>query len=290
MARPLALIDGDILLYRCGFAAERKVHEMYEQTEEGLTLLPLTDKREMNKLVKDNPERVFTINTEHIVQPAGFAVQALRTMIDGIMRRTGCIEYKLYVSGPTAMCFRSQVATMKPYKGNRDKAARPEHYQALRDHMIHKMGAIEVLKIEADDALAIHGHETGNIMCTIDKDLLQVPGWHYNFNDVEPKPYKLNRPTAYYNLFSQILVGDTTDNIPGCPGIGEGKARDILEGLTSPADMLAAVQAVYDERWTEELQEEYKLTPAEALDETAGLVYLLRSGEDKWDRAKYENL
>jgi hypothetical protein len=280
--KPQAVIDGDILLYRCGFAVEKKVYELYEHTEEGLIPLPqFADKRAINKFVKENADRNFELFEQHDVQPPGYAIQALHTVLEGIMSGTACGGYKLFLSGPTHECFRSQVATLREYKGNRKDARRPVHYELLKQYMINKLGAQVVRKIEADDACAIHA--PGNVVCSIDKDLLQVPGLHYRFTDDKPEVFEVDAQTGAQNLFTQILTGDTTDNIPGCPGIGETKAAEIIRHCATPKQMLQAVRSTFIERWPEDLP----LSPDEALDENAALVYLLRNGEDKWDRKKF---
>lgn len=73
--------------------------------------------------------------------------------------------------------------------------------------------------IEADDALAIANKyltDRGihNVIVTFDKDLMQVPGLHYN-------PYKsdsvfeVDGLQGFKNLWRQVITGDITDNIPG---------------------------------------------------------------------------
>lgn len=277
----LAIIDGDILLYRCGFAAEKMLYQLYQHTEEGLTLLPLTDKRAINKHIKDNPDDAFEVYDEHQVEPPGHAVHALRELLDRIITESGATKgYKIFLSGPTEQGFRYKLATIREYKGNRKDALRPVHYELLKQYLIDKWGAVVVNRIEADDACAINA--PGNVVCTIDKDLLQVPGLHHRFTDGKDV-FEVDQMTADQHLFSQILTGDTTDNIVGCPGIGEKKAQEILLNCATAKEMLQAVRSTYIERWPEEST----LTPDEALDENAALVYLLRNGEDQWDRNKY---
>ena len=55
MKKRIALIDGDILAYRCGFAAE---HTTYTMTlSEPYNEIKVFDgKREMNQFLKENPE------------------------------------------------------------------------------------------------------------------------------------------------------------------------------------------------------------------------------------------
>jgi len=73
--------------------------------------------------------------------------------------------------------------------------------------------------MEADDGLAIaqgYFQEQGieSIIVTEDKDLLQVPGWHYNPNKND-KPFKISEEQGHFLLWKQVITGDKTDNIPG---------------------------------------------------------------------------
>ena len=71
----------------------------------------------------------------------------------------------------------------------------------------------------------------GNFRKGIDKDLLQIPGNHYNFNK---KTHRfVSDDEAHKLLMIQCLTGDRTDNIPGIKGIGPKKAEKILEGVNT---------------------------------------------------------
>ena len=126
----------------------------------------------------------------------------------------------------------------KLYKSNR-----PELSQELRDslnygykHIVKRWNAIPADGMEADDLVSIWAYEAREIdsqyiVVGIDKDLLQIPGNHYNFNK------KIHRfiddDEAYKLLMLQCLTGDRTDNIPGIKGIGPKKAEKILEGINT---------------------------------------------------------
>ena len=88
--------------------------------------------------------------------------------------------------------------------------------------------------MEADDLVAIWAHEALDrkeeyVICGIDKDLLQIPGHHYNYGKDTWK--LINEEEALHNLYLQCLTGDATDNIPGLKGIGPKKAEKILAGV-----------------------------------------------------------
>ena len=101
----------------------------------------------------------------------------------------------------------------------------------LHEHMIDDYGAIMADGMEADDLVCIWAHECMKkeipyVIVGIDKDLLQIPGDHYNF--AKGIHQNVDTDTANYNLMLQCLTGDNSDNIPGIKGIGPKKAERIL--------------------------------------------------------------
>lgn len=174
--------------------------------------------------------------------------------------------YQLYLTGGGN--FRKDIATIQPYKGTRKKE-KPKHYQALRDYLVDTWNAIVVEGMEADDALAIEATRLGTdaVVVSIDKDLLQVKGKHYNFNT--KKMEMIDEFTGLYNLYHQMLTGDRVDNIRGVPKIGKVKATKILDGLDTEQEMYEAVLKAYDGN-------------VEELTENARLLYMLRTEDDWW--------
>lgn len=153
-----------------------------------------------------------------------------------------CDDYVAYTTGPGN--FRYEVAKTVPYKGNRKDMKRPKHLDALKEHL-KRLGAIETVGIEADDAVAmLNAKEPGKyIMVHVDKDLDQLVGEHYNPNKCER--YTISDFEASYNFWTQMLTGDRVDNIPGLAGIGPKKAEKILKDCNTPDEMAKAVWAAY---------------------------------------------
>ena len=123
--------------------------------------------------------------------------------------------------------FRKQIAKTLPYKGQRSNA-KPTHYDALREHMQSSWGFKMETEQEADDAIGIRATELAGkgVICTIDKDLDNIPGPHYNF--VKRVRYDVSVRDATRNFYRQILTGDRIDNVEGLKGIGPVKADRIL--------------------------------------------------------------
>lgn len=84
-----------------------------------------------------------------------------------------------------------------------------------------------VENLEADDLLGIYGTwNNAYVMCSIDKDLNQIPGRHYDWK--QNKLYSVTLHEGDFYHMYQTLVGDNADNYFGCPGIGPVKANKYL--------------------------------------------------------------
>ena len=122
------------------------------------------------------------------------------------------------------------------YKGNRGE--KPPLYKPLSN-------AIEELysnrwyqhdQLEADDLLGIMATNkkiNNPIICSIDKDMLSVPGWHYNW-DKDDWPSYVSQEEADYNWLVQLLMGDSTDCIEGMKGVGKVKAEKLIKKYADP--------------------------------------------------------
>lgn len=152
-------------------------------------------------------------------------------------------EYEAYLTGKGN--FRQKVATTAEYKGNRT-AAKPQHYNALRDYLVEKWGAVVIEGQEADDEIGIRAYELDPeeyTICSIDKDLDMLRGQHYNF--VKNTFYEVTEEEAIFNFYKQILTGDRVDNIIGIKGIGDVKAKRILKECKDENEMYLAVLEAY---------------------------------------------
>jgi len=164
--------------------------------------------------------------------------------------------------------FRKDLATIKVYKGQRPP--KPEHLPATRDQLVQQWGAEIVEGQEADDAIGIKATDLKGdcTIVSIDKDLLMIPGTHYNF--VKKEWTEVSQEKGDYFFYKQLLTGDQVDNIQGVPGIGPKKAEKAYEGCTT-------VQEMY-----QKALEMYK-GDANALLENARLLWLRRYEGEMWE-------
>lgn len=224
MAKYKALIDADGIVYRVGFALE-DVNSLSTVEHQILATLD-SYMQELTKVFKSVSNPIV------VISPAGAENN-----------------------------FRFKVAKTLPYKGNR-VAPKPKHYEYIRKVLSELDGAVIAKGQEADDTLADIAAEdpSRTIIVSQDKDMRQVPGWHlepaggdypkrpiYYVDPVTTGSVVLERATGDkasifatgpLGLYSQMMLGDVSDNIPGLKGYGAVKVYEILKKQESSAHTL----------------------------------------------------
>lgn len=179
-----------------------------------------------------------------------------------------CEDYDAFITGKTN--FRFETAVTHPYKGNRKQLEKPAHYEALREKLI-SLGATVSENQEADDDVGIASTQYEGWIVHVDKDLDQLPGWHYN--PVKREEYFVTPEQGLRSFYTQLLTGDRVDNIAGLYGIGPVKAAKILKGCEGEQALYRAVVGAY--KAAEE-------TP-ERLLENGRLLWLSRYQGQRWE-------
>ena len=184
-------------------------------------------------------------------------------MIQDILADTGATSYNVYLTGSGN--FRRELAPS--YKANRPDS-RPTHWQAVREFLVTQHKAQICDGFEADDEMGVQqDKETmSTVICSIDKDLLQIPGRHYNFVRKEHKV--VDRDQGLKHLYLQSLIGDRSDNIIGVAGIGPVKAEQAL------AELLP-------EEWYDKCRELYN--DDERFHLNMKLLYIWQKPNDMWE-------
>ena len=152
---------------------------------------------------------------------------------------------------------RYDAAIQKEYQAQRTSDRKPQYLEAARDYMAAKTGHVtgrSWQNAEADDGMAeaawknyVAGTSSLCVIVTKDKDLRMCPGLHLNwdtgsihdcgqdtFGDIgivervssSGKKTKKHRGFGTKFFWFQLLMGDTADNIKGCPkAVIDGKHK-----------------------------------------------------------------
>jgi hypothetical protein len=276
----IPLIDCDILRYEIGYCAEYVDEKGNPQLRDFNFVKELYDQR-VEEIIKGS----------RATDPPMFFLTACEKTVEMLNRRGKLTDAKPVKFQPN---FREALAVTKPYKGNR-KQDKPYHYYNLTAYILSQPGVRIAIGVEADDLMSMYQmdpkHET--IICSRDKDLKITPGWHYSWECGKQKewgpfevldigylePYGDNqekvRGVGKSFFYYQLLVGDATDNIPGCPGIGKVKAYNALVDLTSEAEMYNVCEEFYRTKLPDEWEAR--------IVEQANLLWMRRSMNDVWE-------
>lgn len=249
----IGVTDCDLIVYRCGFAAEKRRKEVLDTGE---------------------------IEHHRDVEPLNNALHNVDTVVESLLDKFDKLE--LYLTGSDN--FRQKIATVLPYKGNRSPFGKPVHYKEIRRYLREKYGAVVVNGMEADDAMGIRA--TGDdakdtCIITTDKDLDMIPGNHFNW--VKDKRYEINGTEAARNFYKQVLTGDRVDNIPGIYGIGPKGAERIIDQFSNERAMWQACR----QEWYKHYPDGYSGKSAGAVClEVAKLLWIARTGRERFEEPK----
>lgn len=193
MARKLLLIDGDQFVFTAAVAIEREIRWDAD-----------------NHVLYASPELAW-VNFEG--------------MIKRIFDRFETDDHALTFSGPNN--FRYEVDPT--YKSNRKDTRKPMCYAAVRELCDENYNTIVMEGLEADDVMGILATKPGSaqrIIVSQDKDMKTIPGTLWTGKDL----LQITEAEADYNHLYQTLIGDSTDGVKGCPGVGPVKAEKLLTG------------------------------------------------------------
>ena len=238
----IALIDADLIAYEAASAADM--------------------------VLKDGRER----------RSFDYCINYVDALIEFILENSMCDEYELFITGKEN--FRHDIATVKPYKYNRNAKPKPYYLPVVRK-LLESYGAVVCDYMEADDMLAVRAKELGGdnvCICSRDKDLRMVPCWQYSWevglqpewgpqlvdkigslefrfsdkilkNGEKSNAIKKVSGTGLKWFYAQLITGDSTDNIPGLEGKGGGLVHQIVEPCTTEEELFRAVSTAYQDKY-----------------------------------------
>jgi DNA polymerase-1 len=188
------LIDADIILHRFGHANQTKI-QWSEGEEPSLAVNPISE-----------------------------VLNEVDSFIGSLVEKLG---------GEPFLCFSGEknfrYEVLSTYKHNRSAMVKPIHFHAIGDHLKNNYDWLAQKQLEGDDLMGIIStSEPGRyIIASIDHDMMQIPGVHYNWNS--GRKARQSKADAERVFYMQVLTGDPGDGYKGIPGVGPVKAAKILD-------------------------------------------------------------
>lgn len=185
------LIDADYIVYKCCAACETEI---------------------------DYGDDVIVVTSKF-----SEALAAVERDLYNIANDLGCFDDSILFFSDS-INFRKSLAP--DYKGHRNRK-KPCGYKRVIKALQETFPVVIIPTLEADDALGIYAtREQGHIICSPDKDMRQIPGQLYDFND---GVIDITKEEGDRWHLIQTMAGDQTDGYSGVPGIGIKRADALLE-------------------------------------------------------------
>lgn len=183
-------------------------------------------------------------------EPEHIAHNRCLTFVDRLVDETEVTSVQGYLSGKNNFRY----GIFPEYKLNRKGKYRPKWEQSCKHRLQHEFHTVVMNGAEADDGLAIaqsQAEPETTIIISIDKDMKQVPGWHYQWEQTrkgevvsEAKRFFITPEEGIRYFYTQLIVGDHGDGIKGVVGCGK-KAALPLQDMTEEKDMFDYVRDLY---------------------------------------------
>lgn len=149
----------------------------------------------------------------------------------------------------------------KNYKANR-KQELPPHLGDLHSYVKSEYNSIYKYGVETDDVIASYWQRAVNnvgednvVIVALDKDYKQFPCIFFNYN--KETAIKITKQEALVNFYTQMVEGDSADNVNYCKGYGKAWCKKNLNTDMSEYSMIRTVFSVFKELYKGKAREKY---------------------------------
>lgn len=218
------IIDADVFVYKYANAYQRTVNLIYKDPETGERM----------------QGGVNVVRSDTVA-----ALEQVDAAIYRVKRDTHAQAVQVVLSS-LGSYWRS--AVYGGYKDNRGGKTKPQLYHPIRKHLEEQHHAVILDRLEGDDTLSLALFEPfagDTVVASIDKDLLTVPGLHYNWDKPQQGIIEVSEWEALHWFYQQALQGDPVDGYPGAKNVGKVRALKILneaQGMTEKDEPLESAE------------------------------------------------
>jgi len=208
------------------------------------------------------------IDADSLIFASAVTNNNLQSSIEGFDWRWNGIIWKLkqmyeidglFVFSGSKGNFRKLIT--KKYKANR-KQELPEHLGALHSYVKSEYNSIYKYGVETDDVIASYWQravdnvgEENVVIVALDKDYKQFPCIYYNYQ--KETVTKITKEEALVNFYTQMIEGDSADNVNYCKGYGKAWCKKNLTTDMSHYSLIKTVYSVFKTLYKSKARERY---------------------------------
>ena len=149
----------------------------------------------------------------------------------------------------------------KKYKANR-KQELPDHLGELHSYVKSEYKSIYKYGVETDDVIASYWRRAVDnvgadnvVIVALDKDYKQFPCVFYNYQKKEIE--RISEDEALVNFYTQMVEGDSADNVNYCKGYGKAWCKKNLTTDMSHYSLIKTVYSVFKTLYKSKARERY---------------------------------
>jgi len=157
--------------------------------------------------------------------------------------------------------FRKQIS--KTYKANRT-APKPPILNELHEYVQESYNSKSGYGIETDDLVAKYWTELTALfgrdevmIVSIDKDYKQLPCLIYDYHYKKQSFYDISEADAKNNFYTQMIVGDTADNVNYCKGYGIAYTKKAFLDCLSDYSYIRVVYTLFKKLYKSKARERF---------------------------------
>lgn len=149
------------------------------------------------------------------------------------------------------------------YKANRTKEP-PLLLGKLHKHVTEAYESKTAYGMETDDLVAIYWNklqkEIGRdnvIIVALDKDYKQLPCMFYNYHQKHQTMWNISELQAMRNFYTQMITGDSADNVNFCFGYGQKYAEKIFKNCKTKYQFIKQTFLLYKKIYKSKAREKF---------------------------------
>jgi len=158
--------------------------------------------------------------------------------------------------------FRKKITPV--YKANRKKQDLPPLLHNMHDYVKKQYNSVYGYGIETDDLVSAYwfslskdlGRENVMIV-SIDKDYRQFPALIYNYHYNHREIVDITPEEAMFNFYSQMIEGDTADNVNYFKGKGKKFAENYLKNCKTKYQYTKKMYELFKDKYKGKARQKY---------------------------------